>query len=100
LIHLVPLNPSVTVHVTHNKHNTNLHAPGGIHTHNPRKRAAADPHIRPRGHWDRQILTPNLPTPSLVTAPTTVSRLPISFRWKLIPTVVFRTLLMLKCSHM
>jgi hypothetical protein len=38
----------------HNKHNTNIHAPGGILTHNPSKRAAVDPRLRPRGHWDRQ----------------------------------------------
>jgi hypothetical protein len=27
--------------------------PGGIRTHNPRTRAAADPLLRPRDHWDR-----------------------------------------------
>jgi hypothetical protein len=32
---------------------TNIHTPGGIRTHNPRKRAASDPRLRPRGHWDR-----------------------------------------------
>jgi hypothetical protein len=32
---------------------TNIRAPGGIRTHNPCKRAAADPRLRPRGHWDR-----------------------------------------------
>jgi hypothetical protein len=31
-----------------------IHAPGGIRSHNPSKRAAADPHLRPCGHWDRQ----------------------------------------------
>jgi hypothetical protein len=30
------------------------HVPGGIRTHNPRKRAAVDSHIRPRGNQDRQ----------------------------------------------
>ena len=30
--------------------------PGGIWTHNPRKLAAADPCLRPRGHWDRHWL--------------------------------------------
>jgi hypothetical protein len=40
----------------YNKHNTNIHAPGGIRTHNPSKRAAADPRLRPRGHWDRPSL--------------------------------------------
>jgi len=28
-----------------------IHAPGGIRTRNPRKRAATDPRISPRGHW-------------------------------------------------
>ena len=37
----------------YNKHNTNIHALGGIRTHNPSKRAAADLRLRPRGHWDR-----------------------------------------------
>ena len=39
----------------YNKHNTNIHAPGGIRTHNPSKRAAVDPRLRPRGHRDRQF---------------------------------------------
>jgi hypothetical protein len=33
-----------------------IHAPVGIRTHNPSKRAAADPRLRPRGHLDRQRL--------------------------------------------
>ena len=28
--------------------------PGGIRTHNRSKRAAVDPRLRPRGHWDRR----------------------------------------------
>ena len=39
---------------THNTQDTHIHAPGGIRTHNPRKRAAADLRLRPCGHWDRQ----------------------------------------------
>jgi hypothetical protein len=31
---------------------TNIHAPGGIRTRNPSKRAAANPRLRPLGHWD------------------------------------------------
>jgi len=31
-------------------------APGGIRTHNPSRRAAADLRLRPRSHWDRHIL--------------------------------------------
>jgi hypothetical protein len=30
--------------------------PGGIRTRSPSKRTAAEPRIRPRGHWDRQSL--------------------------------------------
>jgi hypothetical protein len=33
---------------------THNHAPGGIRTRNPSKQVAADPRVRPRGHWDRQ----------------------------------------------
>jgi hypothetical protein len=40
---------------THNTHETDIHAPRGIRTRNPRKRAAANPHLRPRGHWDRPV---------------------------------------------
>ena len=32
-----------------------INAPGGIRTLNPSKQAAADPHLRPRGHWDRLL---------------------------------------------
>ena len=32
---------------------TDIHAPGGIRTRNLGRRAAADPRLRPRGHWDR-----------------------------------------------
>jgi hypothetical protein len=35
---------------------TDIHAPGGIQTHNPSKRAAVDPRLRQRGHWDRHFL--------------------------------------------
>jgi hypothetical protein len=34
---------------------TDIYIPGAIRTHNPNKRAAADPRLRPRGHWDRQL---------------------------------------------
>ena len=33
---------------------TNIHASGGIRNRNPKKRAAADPRLRPPGHWDRR----------------------------------------------
>ena len=35
----------------------NIHAPGGIRTHNPSRRAAVDLRLRPRGHWDRRHLS-------------------------------------------
>ena len=38
---------------TQHSQETDIHAPGGIRTHNPSKRAAGDPRLRPRGHWDR-----------------------------------------------
>ena len=41
--------PNNTQHSQH----TNIHAPGGIRTHNLSRRAAADLRLRPRGHWDR-----------------------------------------------
>jgi len=40
---------------THNTHNI-YSWPGGIRTHNLSRRAPADLHLRPRGHWDRHIL--------------------------------------------
>jgi len=39
----------LTTHNTQHRHP----CPGGIRTHNPSKRAAVDPRLRPRGHWDR-----------------------------------------------
>ena len=33
----------------------NIHAPGGILTHNLSRRAAEDLRLRPRGHWDRPL---------------------------------------------
>ena len=35
---------------------TNIHAPGGIRTHDLSTRAAADLRLRPRGHCDRQYV--------------------------------------------
>ena len=43
-----PLPGNNTQHSTQ----TDIHVPGGIRTHNPSKRAAVDPRLRPRGHWD------------------------------------------------
>jgi len=37
-----------------NSEESDIPASGGIRTHNPSKRAAADPRLRPRGYWDRQ----------------------------------------------
>ena len=40
---------------TQHSQQTNIHAPGGIRTHNRSRRAAVDLRLRPRGHWDRRI---------------------------------------------
>ena len=40
---------------TQHSQETDIQAAGGIRTHNPSKPAAADPRLRPRGHWDRAI---------------------------------------------
>jgi hypothetical protein len=41
---------------TQHSHETNIHAPGGIQTHNLSRRAAADLRLRLNGHWDRPSL--------------------------------------------
>jgi hypothetical protein len=41
----------LTIHNTHNRQ-TSMPS-GGIRTHSPNKRTAADPRLRQRGHWDR-----------------------------------------------
>jgi hypothetical protein len=40
---------------TRHSQQTNIHAPGGIRTHNLSSRAAAVPCLRPRGHWNRRV---------------------------------------------
>ena len=40
---------------TQHSQQTNIHAPGGIRTHDLSRQAAADLCLRPRGHWDRHI---------------------------------------------
>ena len=40
---------------THNTQQTNIHAPGGIRTHDRSRRAAVDLRLRPRGCWDRPV---------------------------------------------
>jgi len=39
---------------TQHSQQADIHAPGGIRTHNLSRRAAADLPLRPRGHWDRR----------------------------------------------
>jgi hypothetical protein len=39
---------------TKHSQETDIHALGEIRTHNSSKRAAVDPRLRLRGHWDRQ----------------------------------------------
>jgi len=40
---------------TQHSQETDIHAPGGIRTYNPSRRAAVDLRLRPRGHWDRLV---------------------------------------------
>jgi hypothetical protein len=44
-----------TSNLQHNSLTTDIHAPGWIRTHNLSRRAAADPHFRPLGYWDRLV---------------------------------------------
>ena len=37
---------------TQHSQQTSIHAPGGMRTHSLSRRAAVDPRLRPRGHWD------------------------------------------------
>ena len=39
---------------THSTNKRLIHVPGGIRTRNRSKLAAADPRLRPRGHWNRR----------------------------------------------
>jgi hypothetical protein len=41
---------------TQHSQQTNIHASGGIRTHNPSKRVAPGPRLRPRGHWERHLI--------------------------------------------
>jgi hypothetical protein len=54
--------------------NTNIHAPGGIRTHDASKRAAVDLCLRPCGHWDRRDSISGPSSPLRVAIPTTLSR--------------------------
>ena len=43
-------------HNTQHSQETDVRVPGGIRTRNHSMRAAADPRLKPRGHWDRPVL--------------------------------------------
>jgi len=45
---------------------TDIYAFGGIGTYNPSKRAAADPRLRPLGHWDRRAKYVGVGTEAIV----------------------------------
>ena len=61
---LIVLAVSFVLTVKHTQQ-TNIHAPGGIQTRNPSKRSAADPRLRPPGHWNRLSLRFTVPKCSL-----------------------------------
>ena len=45
---------------TQHSQQTDIHAPGGIRTHDLSRRAVVDLRLRPRGHWDRQLTQNNV----------------------------------------
>jgi len=53
---------------TQHSQQTNIHAPGGIRTHNLNGRAAVDLCLSTRGHWDRLqgIVPKSIPVHKLV----------------------------------
>ena len=55
-------------------HDTNIHVPNEFQTRNPSKRSAADPRLRPFGHWDRRNRTRDFPVCSAVPQPTPLRR--------------------------
>ena len=61
---------------TQHSRDANIHAPGGIRTRNPGKRAAADIRLRPRGHWDRQNSELSLKVPLSYARTVTNSAVP------------------------
>jgi hypothetical protein len=50
-----PVAETSTWQHTQHSQQTNIHAPGGIRTRNPSRRAATDPRLRPLGLWDRPV---------------------------------------------
>jgi hypothetical protein len=58
-------------HNTQHSQETDIHAPGGIRTQNPSKRAASDPRLRQRGHRDGQVTDITTTTTTTTTATTT-----------------------------
>ena len=41
---------------TQHSQQTNIHAPGGIRTHDRSRQATVDLRLRPRGYWDRSVV--------------------------------------------
>jgi len=47
--------PDAVTDYTQHPQESDIHASGGIRTHNPSKRAATDPSLRPCGNWNRHL---------------------------------------------
>jgi len=62
---------------THHSQQTNIHAPGGIRTHDPSRQRAVYLRLRTRGHWDRQMSS-NLYKSSMPTCCTNTSLFPVN----------------------
>ena len=65
----------------YNTHKSNIHATSGIRTRNPSKRTAANPHLRPLGHLDRQDSIPVPSSTQRVAIPTTLCRCLVLQEW-------------------
>ena len=61
--HLVVIGPTQRTLPDNTQHSqqTSIHDPGEIRAHNPSKRAATYPRLRPRGHWEWQLVSEQLP---------------------------------------
>ena len=67
---ITEMHGQLNVRVTQRSQQTNIHAPGGIRTHDLSRGVAADLRLRPRGHWDRQTLRLKIHNKSAVSTST------------------------------
>ena len=78
---------------TQHSQQTNVHAPGGIRTHNPSRLGAADLRLWPHGHWDRLFLYNIL---TRFKFQYTLTRIPCTLRENLRTVICLRIVLIMK----